>query len=65
MLGAVPEEVLDGLERKITLGRLGEPAEVARVVHSLAADASAYITGQAVGVDGGPTCSGNTTVGVD
>jgi acetoacetyl-CoA reductase/3-oxoacyl-[acyl-carrier protein] reductase len=53
MLATVPEKVLDGLKAKIPLGRLGEPEEVARVVHFLAADASAYITGQVWGVNGG------------
>ncbi len=46
MLGTVPEKVLDGLRAKIPLGRLGQPEEVARVVHFLAADASGYITGR-------------------
>jgi acetoacetyl-CoA reductase/3-oxoacyl-[acyl-carrier protein] reductase len=53
MLDSVPEKVLDGLRAKIPLGRLGQPEEVARVVHFLAADASAYITGQIWGVNGG------------
>ena len=53
MLDSVPEKVLDGLRSKIPLGRLGEPEEIARVVHFLAADASAYITGQIWGVNGG------------
>ena len=53
MLESVPEKVLDGLKAKIPIGRLGEPEEVARVVHFLAADASGYITGQVWGVNGG------------
>ena len=53
MLGTVPDKVLDNLKGKIPLGRLGEPEEVARVVHFLAADASGYITGQVWGVYGG------------
>jgi acetoacetyl-CoA reductase/3-oxoacyl-[acyl-carrier protein] reductase len=53
MLDSVPEKVLDGLRAKIPLGRLGEPEEIARVVHFLAADASAYITGQIWGINGG------------
>lgn len=53
MLDAVPEKVLSGLRAKIPLGRLGQPEEVARVVHFLAADASSYITGQVWGVNGG------------
>ncbi len=53
MLGTVPEKVLDNLRAKTPIGRLGEPEEVARVVHFLAADASGYITGQVWGVNGG------------
>jgi NAD(P)-dependent dehydrogenase (short-subunit alcohol dehydrogenase family) len=53
MLDSVPEKVLDGLRSKIPIGRLGDPDEVARVVHFLAADASGYITGQVWGVNGG------------
>jgi NAD(P)-dependent dehydrogenase (short-subunit alcohol dehydrogenase family) len=53
MLETVPEKVLDGLKAKIPIGRLGEPEEIARVVHFLAADASSYITGQVWGVNGG------------
>jgi acetoacetyl-CoA reductase len=53
MLSTMPEKVLDGLRSKIPMNRLGEPEEVARVVHFLAADASGYITGQIWGVNGG------------
>jgi len=53
MLTTVPAKVLDGLRAKIPVGRLGEPEEIGRVVHFLAADASAYITGQIWGVNGG------------
>jgi len=38
---------------QIPLGRLGRPEEVARVVGFLAADQSAYITGQIWAVNGG------------
>ena len=53
MLGSVPEKVLDSIRGRIPLGRLGQPDEIARVVHFLAADASSYITGQVWGVNGG------------
>ncbi|MEA2278104.1 MAG: 3-oxoacyl-[acyl-carrier protein] reductase [Solirubrobacteraceae bacterium] len=53
MLQSVPEKVLDGIRAKVPLGRLGQPDEVARVVHFLAADAAGYITGQVWAVNGG------------
>jgi acetoacetyl-CoA reductase/3-oxoacyl-[acyl-carrier protein] reductase len=53
MLEHIPEKVLDGIKAKIPLGRLGKPDEIARVVHFLAADQSAYITGAIWGVNGG------------
>ena len=53
MLENVPEKVLDRIKSTIPVGRLCHPEEIARVVHFLAADASAYITGQVWGVNGG------------
>ena len=41
------------LKQQIPVGRLGQPEEIARVVHFLAAGASSYITGQIWGVNGG------------
>ena len=49
----IPEKVLDKIRSQIPVGRLCRPDEIARVVHFLAADASAYITGQVWGVNGG------------
>jgi len=53
MLEAIPEKVLKRVTAQIPVGRLCQPEEIARVVHFLAADASAYITGQVWGVNGG------------
>jgi acetoacetyl-CoA reductase/3-oxoacyl-[acyl-carrier protein] reductase len=53
MVATVPEKVLDMIKGKIPLARLGEPEEIARVVHFLCDDASAYITGQVWAVNGG------------
>jgi acetoacetyl-CoA reductase/3-oxoacyl-[acyl-carrier protein] reductase len=53
MTGVVPEKVLERYRAQIPVGRFGQPEEVARIVHFLAADASAYITGQVWGVNGG------------
>jgi len=53
MLENVPQKVLDRITSQIPVGRFCHPEEIARVVHFLAADASAYITGQIWGVNGG------------
>jgi acetoacetyl-CoA reductase/3-oxoacyl-[acyl-carrier protein] reductase len=53
MLDTVPPKVLDRIRTQVPLNRLGRPEEVARVVRFLAADASAYITGQVWAVNGG------------
>ena len=53
MLEHVPEKIQDRILGQIPMGRFCRPEEVARVVHFLAADASAYITGQVWGVNGG------------
>ena len=55
MVDHIPEKVLERIVSQIPTGRLGKPDEVARVVHFLAADASSYITGQTIVVDGGRT----------
>jgi len=43
----------DGLEKHIALRRWGRPQEIAAVVAFLAGDASRYVTGQTITVDGG------------
>jgi len=53
MLDDIPEKVLGRIKSQIPVGRLCRPDEIARVVHFLAADKSAYITGQVWGVNGG------------
>jgi NAD(P)-dependent dehydrogenase (short-subunit alcohol dehydrogenase family) len=48
-----PEDVRPYLERRIPLGRLGTPEDVARTAVFLASDESDYLTGQALNVSGG------------
>jgi len=48
-----PEAVRAEWERRVPLGRLGTPAEVAEVVAFLVSDASAYVTGEDLGIHGG------------
>jgi acetoacetyl-CoA reductase/3-oxoacyl-[acyl-carrier protein] reductase len=53
MVAGMPDKALDRVRAQIPMGRLGQPEEVARVVAFLAADDSAYITGQTWAVNGG------------
>ena len=49
----LPEAQRDRLRASTALGRLGEPEDIARCVRFLASDASAFITGCVIAVDGG------------
>ncbi|MFI5346536.1 MAG: 3-oxoacyl-[acyl-carrier-protein] reductase [Elusimicrobiota bacterium] len=53
MTDAIPEEAKKKLFDKILLGRMGEPAEVARAILFLSSDESSYITGHVLNVNGG------------
>ena len=52
------DEVLREWTDRIPAGRMGEPDEIAAMVGFLASDAAAYITGQALVVDGGESRGG-------
>ena len=55
---AYTPEVRRRYEQRIGLGRIGSPEEIADVVVFLASDASRYLTGQELVVDGGLTING-------
>jgi NAD(P)-dependent dehydrogenase (short-subunit alcohol dehydrogenase family) len=56
---AYTPEVRATYESRIGLGRIAVPEEVADVVAFMASDASRYITGQEILVDGGLSINGN------
>jgi len=53
MTRSLPAEARDALVGQIALGRLGEPADIARAVAFLAGPAGSYITGETLHVNGG------------
>ncbi len=53
MTAKVPQKVIDYMNSKTPLGRMGEAVEVANVYLFLASDEASYVTGQVLGVDGG------------
>jgi 3-oxoacyl-[acyl-carrier protein] reductase len=53
MTGQLSEDVLKAIESSIPMGRSGESDEVADTIVFLASDASRYITGETIRVDGG------------
>lgn len=53
ILKNLKEDYMEEILKKIPLGRLGEPVEVAKVVKFLVSDDSKYITGQTIVIDGG------------
>ena len=53
MLDTIPQDVLDVLIKKIPVGRLGKPEEIARAVAFLASDDAGFITGETLSINGG------------
>jgi NAD(P)-dependent dehydrogenase (short-subunit alcohol dehydrogenase family) len=49
----MPGEIQDRLRRAVPMGRFAEPEEVAGLAAYLASEQAGYVTGQAIGIDGG------------
>jgi NAD(P)-dependent dehydrogenase (short-subunit alcohol dehydrogenase family) len=49
---------LENMGATIPLRRTGTPEEMANMIVFLASDAASYVTGQTIGVDGGPALGG-------
>ncbi len=59
-LAVAGEFDIDRIARRIPLGRLAEPAEIADCVAFLCSDRARFITGQVMAVDGGYTANGDS-----
>ncbi|HUZ03589.1 MAG TPA: SDR family NAD(P)-dependent oxidoreductase [Thermomicrobiaceae bacterium] len=57
-VGNLSREAVDERVRRIPLGRLGDPAEVAAVIAMLASPDASYVTGVVIPIDGGLITAG-------
>ena len=53
MTAAMPAEILDSEVKKIPMGRIGQPADIASMTVFLASEEAGWITGQVMSVNGG------------
>lgn len=53
MTSAMPEEILDAEVKKIPVGTMGEPADIANMVAYLASEEAKFVTGATMSVNGG------------
>jgi 3-oxoacyl-[acyl-carrier protein] reductase len=50
---AMPEDILQGIEKRSWMSRLGSPEEIANVYLFLASDESSYVNGVTIEASGG------------
>lgn len=55
ILGTIPDKVIQEMEHRVPLRRLGRPEEIANVYAFLASDEASYINGAVIEVSGGMT----------
>lgn len=55
ILGSIPQKVIEAIEQRVPLGRLGKPEEIANTYAFLASDEASYINGAVIEVSGGAT----------
>ena len=55
MVAAMPQNVIEAMQAKVPVGRLGKPQEIASAYAFLASEEAAYINGTVLSVDGGMT----------
>ena len=53
MTAAMPAEILDAEVKKIPMGRIGQPDDIASMTVFLASEEAGWITGQVLSVNGG------------
>ncbi|MGE5141613.1 MAG: SDR family oxidoreductase [Rudaea sp.] len=53
ILKAMPEKIIQGMQARTPLGRMGEPRDIANAYLFLASDEASFITGDVLRVDGG------------
>lgn len=53
MVKKMPENIIDAMQAKVPLGRLGQPEDIANTYLFLASDEASYVNGTVISVDGG------------